>query len=56
LRLYDKLHRYHLSGVVATLFSLIEPLLLHNLNSAHPSLTLLNIYKAGYICRIMGRR
>ena len=56
LRLYDKLHRYHLSGVVATLFSLIEPLLLHNLNSAHPSLTLLNVYKAGYICRIMRRR
>ncbi len=56
LRLYDKLHRYHMSGVIATLFSIIEPLLLHNLNSSHPSLTLLNIYKAGYICRIMSSK
>lgn len=53
LRLYDKLHRYHLNGAVAVLFSLIEPILLHNLNGSHPSLTLFNVYKAGYICRMM---
>ena len=56
LRLYDKLHRWHLDGVVATLFATVEPLLLRNLNSSNPSLTALNIYKAGYICRIMLRK
>lgn len=53
LRFYDKLHRLHLCGMIATIFSLIEPLLLSNLNSSNPSLTALNIYKAGYICRVM---
>lgn len=53
LRLYDKLRHYHLSNIIASIFTLIEPILLHNLNSSHPSLTLLNVYKAGYICRIM---
>ena len=53
LRLYDKLQRMHMSRMVASVFTLIEPLLLSNLNSSNPSLTVLNIYKAGYICRVM---
>ena len=53
LRLYDKLQRMHMSRMVASIFTLIEPLLLSNLNSSNPSLTALNIYKAGYICRVM---
>ncbi len=53
LRLYHKLHQWHTDRIVAAIFNIIEPLLLRNLNSSHPSLTLFNIYKAGYICRIM---
>lgn len=53
IQLYDKLHRYHLDGAVAATFNCIESLLTHNLMSANPSLFLFNIYKAGYLCRIM---
>ena len=53
LRLYDKLQRMHLDSFIAFIFGIIEPLLLRNLISAHPSLYILNIYKVGYICRIM---
>lgn len=56
LRLYSTLHRWHISSCIAATFSLIEPLLLHNLNSNTPSLTIFNIYKTGYLCRIMNRK
>lgn len=53
LQLYHKLHRLHLHKLVAAAFTLIDQPLLHNLNSHKPSLTLLNIYKIGYLCHIM---
>ena len=53
LQLYHKLQRLHLQGLVAAAFSCIEKLLLHNLCSNKPSLLLFNVYKVGYLCRIM---
>ena len=53
LQLYDKLQRLHLTSLVAGACGIIEPLLLHNLTGHNPSLFLFNIYKVGYLCRIM---
>ena len=53
LRLYHKLRHLHLDALIAAIFGIIEPLLLRNLLGASPSLAMFNIYKAGYICRIM---
>lgn len=56
LRFYNKLHRYHLDVLVATIFSAIRSLLTHNLLSKNPSLFLFNIYKVGYLCHIMNSK
>ena len=55
LSLYERLHRLHLTGAVAGIYTVICPVLLANLRSKHPSLFLLNLYKAGYLCRVMPR-
>lgn len=56
LSLYDKLHCLHLTGLVAGIYTAIRPLLVANLCGKHPSLFLLNIYKAGYLCSVMPRK
>ena len=55
LSLYERLHRLHLTGAVAGIYTVICPVVLANLRSKHPSLFLLNLYKAGYLCRVMPR-
>ncbi len=56
LALYKQLHRLHVTKVVAGVYNAICPLLLANLRSKHPSLFLLNVYKAGYLCSVMPRK
>ena len=46
-RTYLQLKAWHLVGMVALLFRLLQPLILCNLRSKHPSLMLLNVYKVG---------
>ena len=53
LQMYDKLQRLHLTSLVAVTWGIIEPLLQRNLTGSKPSLFLFNIYKVGYLCRIM---
>ena len=53
IRLYDKLHAMHLDSLVAWAFGIVEQGLLRNLLSSNPSLFCFNLYKAGYLCRIM---
>ena len=53
LKLYSRLEQWHLTGIVAWGFGCIERLLLRNLKGRHPSLFVFNLYKTGFLCRIM---
>ena len=52
LKCYNRLKRLHLTGLIAALWSVSTPLMRKNLLGRHPSLTMLNIYKIGYYCKI----
>jgi len=51
-RVGDRLGRYHLKRLAGALHRCISPLEKINLNSTHPSLLLLKIYKLGYYCTL----
>lgn len=53
LSFYNRLRRLRLTKAVAWAFALTESALLRNLMGRRPSLFLFNVYKAGYLCRIM---
>lgn len=53
LQFYNKLRKCHIDNLIAHIFYFIEKPILLNLNSRNPSLTLFNLYKVGYLCKIM---
>ncbi len=56
LSLYLKLEKYHLTTIVAQLFSMFERLITKNLTSGNPNLTLFNCYKIGYLCHFAAKQ
>lgn len=52
LKAYEKLKKFKLIKLVGTIFTLINPLIKINLLSKSPSITLLNIYRLGYFCKL----
>lgn len=56
LALYARLERYRLTALVSAVSPFLTPAIDRHLRrSAHPSLTLFNIYKTMYLCRCMKR-
>ncbi len=53
LQFHRKLQRWHLDSVVAFIYNIIKPLLLHNLTGKNPSLFIYNLYKVGFLCHIV---
>jgi len=56
LRYYSFLEKTHATVLFLGLYSPLKHLMLLNLNSRYPSLTLLNLYKLGYLCRLKYRK
>ena len=50
LRLYDRLHRWHLEAVIRLLYRMFRPLLKRNLLGRHPNLYIFAFYKIGFYC------
>lgn len=56
LRFYKKLHKWHLDRIIASIFTISQKIFVANLISKNPSLQIFNIYKVGYLCKIMCSR
>ena len=52
---YNKLKKWRLKGLIATLFKLTKPILRKNLKSGKPSLFFFDCYRLGFFCNLKHR-
>ena len=55
LRYFSKIKKWRMADLVAAIFKLTKPILIKNLTSENPNLTLFDFHKLGYLC-LIGRR
>ena len=56
LKFYHALEKTHSVGFVRVLYRFTRSLMLKNLRSKHPNLTIFNLYKLGYLCYLMSAK
>ena len=56
LSVQSKIKTYGLNGVTVFIFKLVQPLLIKNFNSSHPSILLFDFYKLGYLSSLISNK
>ncbi|WP_372473375.1 glycosyltransferase family 2 protein [Capnocytophaga sp. ARDL2] len=51
-KMYKKLQDFHLISLVGLGFKILKPFLTYNLKSCHPSITIFDMYRMGYVCTL----